>query len=79
MKRALPAGWTAAVRILAFKGLRIVFRRRTANLLDSEASSLQQLQAAGSPLLHVLETGEASPNHTCRNLSCRRDPGRGRV
>ncbi len=58
MKRAAGMKHNAAVRALAFKWIRIIFRLWKTNTLYSEATYLRQLQATGSPLLPFLETGE---------------------
>jgi len=58
MKRAAGMKHHAAVRALAFKWIRIIFRLWKTRTLYSEATYLQQLQATGSPLLPFLETGE---------------------
>jgi len=58
MKRAAGMKHHAAVRALAFKWIRIIFRLWKTNTLYSEATYQQQLQATGSPLLPFLETGE---------------------
>jgi len=58
MKRAAGMKHHAAVRALAFKWIRIIFRLWKTNTLYREATYLQQLQATRSPLLAFLETGE---------------------
>ncbi len=58
MKRAAGMKHHAAIRALAFKWIRIIFRLWKTNTLYSEAAYLRQLQATGSPLLAFLETGE---------------------
>lgn len=60
MKRAAGMKHHAAVRALAFKWIRIIFRLWQTNTTYCEATYLQKLQATGSPLIQFLETGETS-------------------
>lgn len=58
MKRAAGMKHHAAVRALAFKWIRIIFRLWQTRTTYCEATYLQKLQAAGSPTLQFLETRE---------------------
>jgi transposase len=60
MKRAAGLKHHAAVRALAYKWIRIIFRLWKTNTVYSEAHYLQQLRAKHSPIVQFLETRESS-------------------
>ena len=56
MKRAPPLRWSAAVRALAYKWIRIIFRMWQTHTMYSEKNYLEQLTKNNSPILNFLET-----------------------
>ena len=49
----------AAVRALAYKWIRIIFRLWKTNTLYNETHYIQQLKSKNSPVINFLQTGES--------------------